>query len=175
MHQAPATFRGVSWLTRAAVGIATLLAGLVAQGAPSGGDLAPDYVGRTFDGDPILLSKYQGKVVVLSYWASWCGPCRKELPLLEGIQQAAGKDRVQVIAINIESLDTYRRLARRMTALQSLVAHDSNEEGRKAYGVVGIPHMVIVGKDGRVVRVNRGYNEEGVDGVIADVNRALAN
>lgn len=142
---------------------------------PGRGDLAPDYVGKTYDGERVLLSAYAGKVVVVSYWATWCGPCRKELPLLEGIQQVAGKERLQVIAVNIEALDTYRRVARRMSSLQMTVAHDSNSEGSKAYGVKGIPHMVIIGKNGRIVRVNRGYSEEGVDRAIADINLALAN
>ena len=141
---------------------------------PDTGDKAPEFVGRNYDGQPIAISAYAGKVVVVSFWALWCPPCRKELPLLEGIQQTAGKQRLQVIAVNIESLDTFQRIARKMTSLHILIGSDSGGEARRAYGVNGIPHMVIIGKSGEIVRVNRGYSEEGVDKVIRDLNQALA-
>jgi thiol-disulfide isomerase/thioredoxin len=122
----------------------------------------------------VSLADYAGKVVVLSFWASWCGPCRKELPMLEGIAQTAGKDRVQVLAINIESLDIYRKLAPKSSALAMLVASDAGKQAQTAYGVDGIPHMVIIGKDGRILRVHRGYSDAGVDEAIEDLNKALA-
>jgi peroxiredoxin len=149
------------------------LAHLPAIARPRVGDKAPEFAGRTYEGQAIALSAYTGKVVVLSFWATWCVPCRKELPILEGIQQTAGKERIQVIAVNIESLDTYKRVARLMTSLHMLVASDAAEEAQKAYGVTGIPHMVIIGKTGMIVRVHRGYNEEGVDEVVKDLNQAL--
>ena len=145
-----------------------------AQAAPDTGDQAPDAIGYNYDGQRLSLASYAGKVVVVSFWASWCGPCRKELPLLEGIARAAGKDRVQVLAVNIESRDIYRKLARKMSELEILVASDPDESAQRAYGVNGIPHMVIVGRDGRIVRVHRGYTDSGVDAAIADLNHALA-
>jgi peroxiredoxin len=159
------------------LGALFLLAGLAhgpATAMPKAGDTAPEFVGRNYDGEPLSLSAYTGKVVVLSFWASWCGPCRKELPILEGIQATAGNERIQVIAVNIESSDVFRKLARRMSSLHMLVASDAAREAQRAYGVNGIPHMVIIGKDGRIVRVHRGYTEEGVDQVVDDLNRALA-
>jgi len=145
-----------------------------AVAAPKAGDAAPDFAGRTVDGEVISLSAYAGRVVVLSFWASWCGPCQKELPILEGIQQTAGKGRVQVVAINIESRDVFRSLARRMTSVQMLVASDTGATAQRAYGVNGIPHMVIIGKTGQIIRIHRGYSEAGVDDVIDDLNLALA-
>lgn len=148
-------------------------AGPAARAAPTAGDTAPGFAGRTHEGQVVSLSDHAGKVVVLSFWASWCGPCRKELPLLEGIQKVAGKDRVQVIAINIEDADTFRKMVPAMSALHMMVTSDTVKEAQRAYGVNGIPHMVIVGKTGQVLRVHRGYTEAGVDDVIRDLNRAL--
>jgi thiol-disulfide isomerase/thioredoxin len=142
--------------------------------APKAGDAAPDFAGRTDEGEAISLAAYSGKVVVLSFWAAWCGPCRKELPLLEGIQQVAGKDRVQVVASNIEDRDTFRKIAPKMKPLQMLVASDTARQAQEANGVNGIPHMVIIGTSGRIVRVRRGYSEAGVDLVVEDLNKALA-
>jgi thiol-disulfide isomerase/thioredoxin len=142
--------------------------------APKAGDAAPEFAGRTYDGDAISLTAFAGKVVVLSFWATWCGPCRKELPILEGIQQVAGKDRVQVVAINIEDRDTFRKIAPKMKSLQMLVASDTAQQAQDSYGVNGIPHMVIIGKSGQIMRIHRGYSEAGVDDVIEDLNKALA-
>jgi peroxiredoxin len=155
--------------------LAALLIGGAATGvaAPKAGEAAPDFVGYNADGQPLSVATYAGKVVVLSFWASWCGPCKKELPLLEGIARTAGKERVQVLAVNIESSEVYRKLARRMSELQMLVASDAGQEAQQSYGVQGIPHMVIIGRDGHIIRVHRGYSEAGVDAVVDDLNRAL--
>lgn len=156
--------------------VAALLAGGACTGvaAPRAGDTAPDFVGYDADGQPLSVAAYAGKVVVLSFWASWCGPCKKELPLLEGIARTAGKERIQVLAVNVESSEIFRRLARRTSDLQMLVASDAGQEAQRSYGVRGIPHMVIIGKDGHIIRVHRGYSEAGVDAVVDDLNRALA-
>lgn len=148
----------------------------IAMAAPPrlhAGDVAPDIVGHDREGQPVTISSYGGRVVVLSFWASWCGPCRKELPILEGIQRTA-KDRVQVLAINIESEDVYRKIAPQMASLAITVASDSGKQSQAEYGVNGIPHMVIIGKDGRILRVHRGYSDAGVDEAIDDLNKALA-
>ena len=147
--------------------------GVTVSAAPRSGDAAPDFAGVTFEGQRLSVASYSGKVVVLSFWATWCGPCRKELPILEGIARTAGPERVQVVAINIEAADVYRRVAEKRDTVQMLLAHDPASEARKSYGVDGIPHMVIIGKDGRIVRVHRGYTDAGVDQAIADLNRAL--
>ena len=157
--------------------LAILAAGLAATPSfarPVAGDVAPDVAGYTADGHRVSLADYAGKVVVLSFWASWCAPCRKELPILEGIARTAGPDRVEVVAVNIEGADVYRRLSPKMSALMLLVASDASHDAQTAYGVNGIPHMVIIGKDGKIFRVHRGYSDAGVDEAIDDLNRALA-
>ena len=98
----------------------------------------------------------------------------KELPILEGIARTAGESRIQVVAVNIEGLDTYRKIAKKLADMKMLVACDTTREAQRRYGVAGIPHMVIIGKDGRIVGVHRGYGEDGVDEVVDDLNRALA-
>lgn len=64
------------------------------------GDMPPDVLGKDETGQPISLESLRGKVVILTFWATWCPYCLKELPILENIQNLAGKDRIEVIAIN---------------------------------------------------------------------------
>jgi thiol-disulfide isomerase/thioredoxin len=137
------------------------------------GDIAPTFVGTNREFEPVSLESYVGKVVVISFWASWCPPCLKEMPILDGIQRSAGQRQIQVIAINTETPDVYRQVAKRLAEFDLMMTHDTGKKASDAYGVNGIPHMVIIGRDGRIVRVNRGYNEQGLDAIVADINRAL--
>ena len=78
----------------------------LAAGKLAPGDVPPPFLGTNLDGDEITTSNFAGKILIVTFWASWCGPCQKELPMLEGIQRVAGKDKVQVVAINIEDRDS---------------------------------------------------------------------
>jgi len=138
------------------------------------GEAAPDIVlGTTVSGQPAKASDYAGKVVVISFWASWCGPCRKELPVLEGLQQA-GKGGIQVIAVNIESHQVFQKAAKVLGELHMMLANDHDNRSQDAYGVRGIPQMVIIGKDGRILDIHRGYGEKSLDGILDQINQALA-
>jgi thiol-disulfide isomerase/thioredoxin len=140
------------------------------------GDVAPDAVGFGRDGARVRVSDYAGKVVVLSFWASWCGPCRKELPILDKLQSAADGKHVgpQVIAVNIEERDAFRKIAGKLDGIKLLLANDRGEHGAKSYGVKAIPHMVIIGKDGRIVAVHRGYGDGMIDSFLDEINKVLA-
>ena len=139
------------------------------------GDLAPDVVGKTLDGDVVKLSAYSGKVIVLSFWATWCPYCIKELPILNNIQTRIGKEQLVVIAVNVEERKTFKAAQRALGGVLNVnFAYDPEEAGRKNYGVDSYPHMAIIGADGRILRVYRGYGESMLDTIVSDLNRALA-
>lgn len=138
------------------------------------GEKPPILIGINMDGDAVETSQFAGKVLVVTFWASWCGPCMKELPMLEGIQKVAGKDRIQVVAINIEDRDKFRKISRALSSFTLQFTHDYGKKSSDAYGVKGIPHMLIVGGDGKVIAVHRGYSERALDGIVSEVNAALA-
>lgn len=152
--------------------ILLLLSFTAAAAAPAAGDSPPSRVGTTFDGDPVLLAKYQGKAVVVIFWATWCTYCLKELPILDGIQRV-GKERVHVIAVNTENRDVFRKVRRALSELAVDLVYDPDKSAQTAFGVNGIPHMIIIGRDGRIVSVHRGYGEASLDGIVADINLAI--
>ncbi|MFI4970616.1 MAG: TlpA disulfide reductase family protein, partial [Lysobacterales bacterium] len=80
----------------------TLTTGAQAQVRLQAGDAAPDSLGTDRDGKQVRIADYHGKVVVLTFWATWCGYCLKELPILENLQRRLGKARIEVVAINTD-------------------------------------------------------------------------
>jgi thiol-disulfide isomerase/thioredoxin len=157
----------------ASVAFTLALSAALAAHVPGVGDVAPSFLGRTLDGHTISLGSYSGKVVVISFWATWCPPCRAELPILDNIQKA-GKGYIQVIAINTESRDVFRRAAKILAGYQLLLTNDVDNRGFKSYGGVGLPHLVVIGKDGRIVSVRSGYGSGEIPDLADELNRALA-
>ncbi len=140
---------------------------------PGKGDTPPAALGRTRGGDEIETAQFAGRVMVVTFWASWCAPCRAELTMLERLQQVA-KDRVKVVAVNIEERDVFKAVSRALSSMSVTITNDPSKRNAAAYGVNGIPHMVIIGKDGKIIAVHRGYAEDALDGLVAEINAALA-
>ena len=152
-----------------------LLAAACRAAGPGPGDMPPSDIGVTLSGDRVLLANYAGKAVIVTFWATWCPYCLKELPVLENIQNKAGKDRIAVIAVNTEERDVFRRVTRIMNESMHLeLVSDASGGARAAFGVNGLPHMVIIGRDGRIIKVYEGYSESKLNEIVADINQALA-
>jgi len=155
--------------------VLALLAAACRAAAPGPGDMPPSDIGVTLSGDRVLLANYSGKAVIVTFWATWCPYCLKELPVLENVQNKAGKDRIAVIAVNTEERDVFRRVTRIMNKSMRLeFVSDASGGARAAFGVNGLPHMVIIGRDGRIIKVYEGYSESKLHEVVADINQALA-
>ena len=137
------------------------------------GDVPPPRLGTDRNGDRINLEEMSGKIVVISFWATWCPPCRKELPVLEAIHNSIGEDLLEVIAVNTEDSRTYRGALRRLKDYKMTLVHDRRGLLQRQYGVDGLPHMVIVGIKGIVVSVKSGYNEDMVIPIVDELNSLL--
>jgi thiol-disulfide isomerase/thioredoxin len=111
-------------------------------------------------GDPVHLSEYRGKIVIISFWASWCTPCRKELPVLAAIQKKATREKIVVFAVNWrESAERFRDIKHAFKDVDlTLVSDDRGYYGNE-YGVDAIPHMIVIGRDGKIAAVHLGYGE----------------
>lgn len=161
-------------LLRAALCALALLSAGTA-GALARGDLPPDDLGFDSSGHHVHASDHRGKVMVVSFWASWCGYCRKELPVLAGLQDAAGKDRVEVVAVNtLDDRDAYLALRRKLKDIQLTMTRDGSGSVGEAYGVHSLPHLFILDREGRVAYEYSGYGEDSLQDIVDAVNRELA-
>lgn len=128
---------------------------------PRPGDIPPDALGRDRDGHDITVSQYRGKVVIVTFWASWCGPCRRELPVLGKVQRAVGHEHLEIIAVNFKQ--DKRDFNAVIRANRDVALHyiaDPKGQVSDSYGVTVLPNMFIIDRDGRVAHVHRGYTAE---------------
>ena len=135
------------------------------------GDVPPDNLGRTLKGERVKLSDYRGKVVIVTFWASWCGPCRQELPVMAGIQNRVSRDQLVVFAVNWkEDRDRFREIAKILKSADLSLVSDSDGYYGGQYDVTGIPHMDIIGRDGRIAAIHIGYGEGEIPTLVDEIN-----
>ncbi len=147
----------------------------LAASMPDIGEVAPDYLGRGNDGNVVRVSEQQGKIMVVTFWASWCPPCLKELPLLEGLQATVGTEQLKVVAVNYrEDKKQYRRIKNKLKNLTFTLTSDSNGKIGRRYGVDGIPHMVLIDHAGKIANRWVGYGEGNIQQVVDAMNELLA-
>ncbi len=137
------------------------------------GDLPPETLGSTPDGDKVKVSDSRGTVTLVTFWASWCGPCRRELPVLDRLQRAAGS-RVKVIAVNVkDSPKDYKFIRRQLDDTPITFTHDSRGLISESYRVTAYPNLFVIDQDGKISAVHLGFGEGSLDELLADVNTLL--
>jgi thiol-disulfide isomerase/thioredoxin len=140
--------------------IATILALLLSTSAMAGSTgPAPQFTLDSRSGPKISLAQYKGQVVMLNFWASWCGPCRQEMPLLENIYKKYNKMGFTLIGVNVEpdSKDAEGFLKGLAAPVSFPVIYDKDSTVSKAYDVQGMPSTVIIDRKGNIRVLHRGY------------------
>jgi len=132
-------------------------------------------LGRTLDGRTLRLSDFEGKPVIVFFWASWCPYCRAELPVLERLQ-AKTRERLPVVAVNIEERDVFKKLQRALAGATQLThTYDPDEASAKAFRKPGsVPYTVVLRADGSVAARQKGWGEDSVGYIVKQVNDVLA-
>ncbi|MBI4343116.1 MAG: TlpA family protein disulfide reductase [Candidatus Omnitrophica bacterium] len=117
---------------------------------------APDFALQQLDGGTVKLSELRGRVIVMEFWATWCGPCRFSLPSLEVMHKRYRDRGVAILLLNQdEPADAVRKwLGKRFTAPILL---DAGSEVARRYNVQAIPRLFVINREGRVVYEHAGY------------------
>ena len=143
----------------AALFIAAMAWQAQAGASPTEGMAAPALIGRSFSGEPFDLSAWRGKVVVLNFWASWCGPCRDEMPLLDALQRDYRERGVVVLGLSADD----RHDRKDALAASQGVAYMTGMLAESSVNGFGAPQMLPLtyiidraGKLSAVLRANRG-------------------
>lgn len=122
---------------------------------PSMGESAPDFSFTTLDGRTLNLSDMRGKVVLLDFWAVWCGPCRGETPHLKAVYDKFGKDdRFVMVGLSLDpNLDAPRQYAKdnNLQWVQGFLGEWSKTKVPESFGVRGIPAIFLIGPDGKIL------------------------
>ncbi|MCJ7512353.1 MAG: TlpA family protein disulfide reductase [Anaerolineales bacterium] len=138
-------------------------AGLAPSGpgpAPVVGAPAPDFTLETLDGRSVSLSDYRGQVVLLNFWATWCGPCKLEMPSLERAQQSAGAKGFQVLAVNFDESEADVQGFQDELGLSFPLLLDPGAVVQRLYRVLGYPTSYWIDRDGTVAAVHIGMMSE---------------
>lgn len=128
------------------------------------GAMAPAFEVRV-GGDTIALAQFRGQVVVLDFWASWCGPCRAAMPALERIHQRYAREGAVVMGVQVNDQADVAKFKQSMGASYYSIpsAGGAGDSVAEQFGVSGLPTIVVVGKDGTILwrKVGWGPSFEG--------------
>lgn len=136
------------------------------------GQVAPDFALKSTTGENLRLSEYRGDVVMINFWATWCGPCRQEMPLLDELYTRYHRVGFNLLGVNIDD-DTTRAL--RMVEELDLhfpVVFDTRKEVSRLYNVEAMPATILVDREGKIRHVHHGY-KPGYEDKYLDQIRAL--
>jgi thiol-disulfide isomerase/thioredoxin len=111
----------------------------------------PSLALEAWEGPPVSLAALRGRPVLLNFWASWCEPCRAEMPSLELLATRHEADGLQVLVVNFRETDVAVRRFLEQTAISLPVLRDRDGGAARAFGVRVFPSTVAIGRDGRAV------------------------
>jgi thiol-disulfide isomerase/thioredoxin len=123
------------------------------QDAALVGKMAPDFELDLLDGSKFRLADQRNKVIVLDFWASWCGPCLQVMPQVDKVAHEFADQGVELYAVNLEETEDRIQAALDRLKLTTKVALDRNGRIAEKYGAVSIPQTVIIDRNGKVVRL----------------------
>ena len=133
---------------------------------------APDFMLKSLDGANLRLEEYRGQVVLINFWASWCGPCRQEMPLLDRLHHRYEDTGFAVLGVNVEGdADGAQEIVDK-TNVTFPILIDDGQRVSELYSLEAMPSTVIVDRDGVVRYIHRGY-KPGDEAKYVEVVKAL--
>ena len=142
---------------------------------PVVGEKAPDFMLKTLQGKKIRLHDLRGQVVLLDFWASWCGPCKLEMPYLNMLQKIYGREGFKVVAVNIDNKFPNAVKFIEKTGVKLVVLWDGKKQVVKSYDVDTMPTSFLIDQTGTIRHINSGFQTEDFQSYKKQTARLLNN
>ncbi len=118
---------------------------------------AHDFTLKSNSGNNLRLSEHRGEVVMLNFWASWCGPCRQEMPELDKLYQRYKDAGFTVLGVNVETDTTAANKLLKKIPVSFPVLYDTESTASKLFDVDAMPTTLLIVRDGQLRYIHRGY------------------
>jgi len=136
------------------------------------GQSAPDFALKSSSGENLRLSEYRGDVVMVNFWATWCGPCRQEMPLLDQLYTRYQRVGFSLLGVNIDDDSSKAMNMVSELGVSFPVLFDARKDVSRLYEVEAMPVTVLIDREGMVRYVHHGY-EPGIEEKYLDQIRSL--
>ncbi len=120
-------------------------------------DEAPDFTLKSLDGNNLRLEEFRGKVVLINFWASWCGPCRQEMPLLDRLHHRYEETGFTVLGVNVEGDSKPAQEIVDKTKVTFPVLIDEGQKVSELYDLEAMPSTIVIDRDGVIRYIHLGY------------------
>lgn len=136
---------------------------------------APEFSAETLDGQTVALSDYRGRVVLLDFWASWCGPCLQEMPFLVELQNAHADSEMIVLAVNIDNkAANARRFLEKLPAQPAFpILLDPGKTIPPLYDLEAMPTTVLIDRGGNIRFRHNGFSDDHRERITTEVETLL--
>ena len=141
---------------------------------PANGTMAPDFTLKTLDGKEVSLSSMKGKAVMVNFWATWCEPCKIEMPWMVELQDKYRKDGFEIIGVAMDDSDNKEiaAFAKKMNVNYTILK--GSEKVADLYGGLdGLPTNFFLDRNGKVIDRFKGLRSESV--IVDDIKKALGS
>jgi peroxiredoxin len=131
--------------------------------------IAPDFTLHAADGRNVRLDELRGQVVLVNFWATWCGPCREEMPRLDQLYAKYRKSGFVLLGVNIDDNPATALSTAQKLNVSFPILLDTDKKVSKLYNLTDMPSTVVIDRDGKVRFLHRGYR----DGVDAEYDQQI--
>lgn len=146
--------KGSNWVKALCLGLGMLVS-TAAMAEVSG--TAPDFTLKSRSGDNLRLEDLRGEVIMLNFWASWCGPCRQEMPHMDAIEKEFRDYGFRVLAVNVDQHRDDAEQFLESVPVDFAILWDHNSTVSERYDVQAMPTTVMIDRDGKARYIHHGY------------------
>lgn len=151
-----------------------LICGVFSSACSVANDAAPDFTLKSNSGENLRLQEQRGNVVMLNFWATWCAPCRKEMPVLEEIHQRYGAAGFVLWGVNVEEDSEAAEAMAKDLGVTFPIVFDPESQASQAYGIDAMPTTILIDRDGNIRYKHRGLPKNYEEKYRTEVRELLA-